>query len=200
MGWKVSMIIIQNPNGFNNEQLLLQTIGFENMQYVQDTTLEEAIHPCDESINIGYFNNNIIICDDGQLVFEFFSRNLSALERDLIALFPGQEILAVMCHSVVNLHVYALVSNGQKLRYKGIANEQPKDEFGKWLDEEKAIYANAILKEDGSYVWMYDEDEMAEDLMMEDFTFKVAKRLLGVEISTNEDEELMFNTVFRKYQ
>jgi hypothetical protein len=200
MGWKVSMIIIQNPNGFNNDQLLLQTIGFENMQYVQDTTLESAIHPCDESINIGYFNNNIIICDDGQLVFEFFSRNLSALERDLIALFPGQEILAVMCHSVVNLHVYALVSNEQKLRYKGIAAEQPKDEFGKWLDEEKAIYANAILKEDGSYVWMYDEDEMAEDLMMEEFTFKVAKRLLGVEISTNEDEELMFNTVFRKYQ
>jgi hypothetical protein len=38
-----------------------------------------------------------------------------------------------------------------------------------------------------------------EDQMMEDFTFGVAKRLLGVRIDTEESDLLMEEVVFKKY-
>lgn len=41
---------------------------------------------------------------------------------------------------------------------------------------------------------------MTEDQLMEDFTFGVASRLLGVQISTGEDEELMNQVPFNRYQ
>jgi hypothetical protein len=59
MGWKVSMIIIQNPDNSSNEKLLLEKLGLGNYEYIGDTQLDECIAPLDKSINIGYYNGSL---------------------------------------------------------------------------------------------------------------------------------------------
>jgi hypothetical protein len=165
------------------------------------------MHPRDKSINIGWYNNCLVISDDFQLTEEmeeaYNHKNLSDYEEMLCELFPGKEILTVACHSVVNLHLYALAKDNERLRYKMVASESPVVEFGERLAEEEQIYARSKIidgvrlfksdwEENGDYEYM-------EEQMMEDFAFGIAKRHLGVMISTGEDEELMYTTPFKKY-
>lgn len=99
--------------------------------------------------------------------------------------------------------MYSLVKGGRKLRYKWIMAEYPVREFGERLPEEEAVYGFSKVV-DGQLLFRstYKETDiydMTEDQLMEDFAFGVAKRLLGVEISTVEGEELLDETVFHKY-
>jgi hypothetical protein len=46
-----------------------------------------------------------------------------------------------------------------------------------------------------------DEDDFfTEDQLMEDFTFKVAKRRLGIQIDMEDGEDLFQNTEFKVFQ
>ena len=110
MGFKSSMVTVSNPSVTLTERDLLDKLGFTNFEWVGETTLEECMYPDDKSLNIGYYNNCTIICDDYQL-----SGNLEAAantetatgyEQTLSALFPGSEILTTACHSGVNYHTY----------------------------------------------------------------------------------------------
>lgn len=201
------MIIINKPFVQISEEELLARMGFKGFEFTNDTTFEEAMYPGDESISVGYFNNNIIINDDYKLTTEHegcdYPERLAPYEQTLTALFPGSEILSVACLSAVNFHLYSLVKNGQKLRFKTITADTPLIESGERLPEEEAVYA--LSKEvDGQRLFRspYSDEPVydnTEDQMMEDFTFGVAKRHLGIMISSSEDEELMFNTSFRRY-
>ncbi len=208
MGMKCSMITISQP-GTVNERALLDSLGFTDYTFVEDTTLEECMYPRDKSINIGYFNNHLVICDDFQCTEALDQlRRLETLmdyEHVLTSLFPQSEILTTVCHSVVNYHAYALVRSSKRLRFKSISGDIPVTSYGEPLAEETPIYAQSSMTgerllfrssfgtPDGPY-------EYTEDQMMEAFAFGVAKRHLGVQISTGEDEVLMFNTTFRKYK
>src|SRR5690606_28659931 len=128
---------------------------------------------------------------------------LSDYEKVLTDLFPDTEILTVACHSAVNYHLYSLVKNGQKLRFKKVVHGEPVIEYGERVEEEERVYAYSKIV-DGQRMFRstYKDDELydnTEDQMMEDFAFGVAKRHLGVKISTSEDEELMFEIPFKKY-
>lgn len=207
MGYKASIITIQNPLPAVTDRVLLDTLGLNRFQYAKETTLEECIYPRDKSINIGEFNNCLIICDDFQLA-SALERPRSYLslcnyEKSLSDLFPSSEILTVACHSVVNYHLYTLVSNEQRIRFKAISSDDPVVECGDRIKEEEEVYAFSKMI-DGKRLFRnpYEEDDnydFNEDQMMEDFTFGVAARHLGVKISTGDDDELMFNVPFRKY-
>jgi capsid portal protein len=84
-----------------------------------------------------------------------------------------------------------------------VAAEQPLVEFGKKINEEEKVYSySKIIDDKRMFRSTYGDDEVydnTEDQMMEDFTFGVAKRHLGVMISTNEQDALMHKTEFRKY-
>lgn len=201
------MIIINKPSVQVSEEELLARVGFKGFEFSNDTTFEEAMYPGDESISVGYYNNNIIINDDYKLTTEQergdFPESLAAYEQTLTALFPDSEILSVACHSAVNYHLYSLVKNGQKLRFKTLTADTPLMESGERLPEEEAVYALS-QEVDGQRLFRspYSDEPVydnTEDQMMEDFTFGVAKRHLGVMISSSEDEELMFHTSFRRY-
>ncbi|MEI9957043.1 MAG: hypothetical protein WDM90_12250 [Ferruginibacter sp.] len=202
MGFKVSMIIIQNPKNFNTETLLLKTLGFTDFIYKEDTTFDECMFPGDESVSIGYYNNNIIICDDCQVIDNFISDTLSETEKKIVALFPTSEILSTACISTTNYHGYSLTKSGNKVRTKSLnADDGFYFDFGELIEEEKLIYSNSEIV-DGKRIWKIEElpnDIFLEDQMMEDFTFGVAKRLLGVRIDNEEAEELLDDTTFRKY-
>ncbi|WP_420574286.1 hypothetical protein [Kordia sp.] len=205
MGWKTSMVLIENRYGFNDETALLKAIGKANYEFDSEVTFEECLYPGDESINIGYHNNSIIICDDYQITVHALENadglNLMPQETALVSLFPHSEILSVACHSVSDFHGYALIRRGLKTRLKIVIDAEV-IEHGEPFDEEQKIYAKSYT-EDGIRYWKEEEfpgEPFTEDCYMEEFTFGVAKRLLGVDLNTVAGYELTQNITFRKYK
>lgn len=202
MGWKVSMLIIQNPENFSDEALLFEKLGLTNYKYSSDTVLDECICPFDKSINIGFYNGSIIICDGFSLIDSFINDLTTYKERELIKLFPQSELLTVACISTTNAHGYSLIKTGIKTRVKMIdADNGFMYNLGEQFEEEQKIYARSKLV-NGQHVWEFDflpGDEFKEDQMMEEFTFEVAKRLLGVRIDLDEGDKLLFEVPFKKY-
>lgn len=209
MGFKASMILVKDPAGTVPADRLLESLGFKGYDLKGDITLEECIYPRDRSVSIGYYNGCLIICEDYMLTTEMETTGnarpdqLLKYEQVLTALFPGAEVLTIACHSGVNYHLYALAKDGLRVRYKCISSDTPLIEWGDRLEEEKTIYEDAGMmdgerrfqdpgKKDGVY-------EYTEDQLMEDFTFGVAKRHLGVRIDRDEGEELNFEIIFQQY-
>jgi len=205
MGWNTSLIIIENKENYSNENELLKSLGFDCFEQKLNTTFDEILNPKDNQIGIGYYNGNLIICDGYLLTTKSLeeSKNLNLVdyEKSLFKMFPKSEIVTVSCVSSVNFHGYSLIQNGIKKRLKYVAEEM-KQEFGNRFEEEIEIYKNSYL-EDGKLLWKdaNDEDDFfTEDQLMEDFTFKVAKRRLGIQIDMEDGEDLFQNTEFKVFQ
>ncbi|EKT3958588.1 hypothetical protein NTJ28_002604, partial [Flavobacterium psychrophilum] len=200
-----SLIIIENKENYSTENELLKNLGFDNFEQKQNTTFDEILNPKDNQIGIGYYNGNLIICDGYLLTTKSLDEsenlNLSEYEKTLVQIFPKSEIVTVSCVSSVNFHGYSLIQNGEKKRLKYVDSEM-KQEFGKRFEEETEIYKNSY-EEDGKLLWKNENDEddfFTEDQLMEDFTFKVAKRRLGVQIDMEDGEDLFENTEFKVFQ
>lgn len=206
MGWKVSMVIIENPENIIDDTSILKAIRKGNYTFEDRVSLENCIHPRDNSISIGKYNGNIIICDDFQLTTNSLESaeglDLTTEEENLCKLFPNSEIVQVACHSTVNYHGYSLIKNGEKVRLKIITSETPIIEFGERVYEEEILYSKSYQK-DGVNYWSDEFDpneEYLEDQLMEDFTFGIAKRRLGVTLDRGDGEELMEKVTFNKYK
>jgi hypothetical protein len=205
MGWNTSLIIIENKENYSIENELLKSLGFDYFEQKLNTTFDEILNPKDNQIGIGYYNGNLIICDGYLLTTKSLeeSKNLNLVdyEKSLVKMFPKSEIVTVSCVSSVNFHGYSLIQNGIKNRLKYVAEEM-KQEFGNRFEEEIEIYKNSYL-EDGKLLWKDENDEddfFTEDQLMEDFTFKVAKRRLGIQIDMEDGEDLFQNTEFKVFQ
>jgi hypothetical protein len=206
MGYKASMIIIHRPSMLLPEEVLLASLNFNDLIFRETTTMDSCIYPGDKSVSIGYYNDNIVICEDYLLTTSLETTDdpaaLAEYEQVLTALFPGSEILTVACHSSVNYHLYSLVRDGKKLRFKRIVASGPILEHGEQLEEEKPIYASSRWIEGRRFFESRRQDHtlaVTEDQLMEDFAFGVAKRHLGVKISSGEENALMFETPFSKF-
>lgn len=205
MGWNTSLIIIENKENYSNENELLKSLGFDNFEQKENTTFDEILNPKDNQIGIGYYNGNLIICDGYLLTTKSLEEsenlNLANYEKSLVKIFPKSEIITVSCVSSVHFHGYSLIQNGEKKRLKYVAEEM-KQEFGNRFEEEIEIYKNSY-EEDGKLLWKDENDEddfFTEDQLMEDFTFKIAKRRLGVQIDMEDGEDLFENTEFKVFQ
>lgn len=205
MGWNTSLIIIENKENYSNEMELLKSLGFDDFEQIKNTTFDEILNPNDNQIGIGYYYGNLIICDGYLLTTKSLedskNLNLAEYEQTLVKIFPKSEIVTVSCVSSVNFHGYSLIQNGEKKRLKYVT-EELKQEFGIRFEEENEIYKNSIEK-DGNLLWKdesVEDDFFTEDQLMEDFTFKVAKRRLGVQIDTEEGDELFEHTEFKVFQ
>lgn len=203
MSWNASMIIIENKHGFSDEAALLRVLGKGDYAlYSDEEVLDDALAPFDGSIHVGYLNNAIIICDDYQVIDEFIAPEITPMAKELSAMFPGAEIVAVTCVSYDNTHGYALIKDGHLLRSKCLNCEDFYFDVGPWLEEEKEIYADAELEND-AYIWRYEYEgekvELTEDCLMEDFCFGVAARLLGVRPDLDEGEELLNEIPFKRF-
>lgn len=200
------MIIIENPQNLSDERAILRALGKEEFDPAEEVTLDDALHPNDKSICIGFHQGNILITDDYQITTTSLERNksleLTSEERGLVDLFPHSEILLVACHSVVSYHGYALIKNGRKVRLKTISADDPLIEAGERLPEEKDIYATASQREGRNY-WKNPEEpgaEFTEDQLMEEFTFGIVKRRLGVRLDQEEGWELVDTLPMKKYR
>ena len=94
MGWKSSLIIIENKENFADESEILNAIGKSEYEFDRELTLDECIYPNDKSINIGYYNGNIIISDNYQLTTNSLERadklNLTREEKKLTKKFKAK--------------------------------------------------------------------------------------------------------------
>ena len=188
------------------EEVLLDRLALSELVFRETTNMDRCIYPGDKSVNIGYFNDSIVICDDYLLTTSLEITDdpaaLADYEQVLTSLFPGSEILTIACHSSVNYHLYSLARDGERVRFKRVVASSPILEHGQLLEEEKQIYASSRVV-DGKRLFegrLTDHNQaVTEDQLMEDFAFGVAKRHLGVKISSGEDDELMFGTPFKKF-
>ena len=205
MGWKISLVIIENNNKFSNDELLLKKAGFRTIKKVDTVDFETALGTKNK-ICIGNINDNIVICDDYKLTEYFLSENnnldLTEGEKNISSLFLNSEILAVACHSVSDFHAYSLIQNGKKTRLK-IVSQEEKIEFGEKFEEENLLYKDAIQIEDELF-WDLDhtgneDDYYSESNLMEEFTFGITKRRLGVELNLEEADEILKTYNFRVY-
>ncbi|AWG21923.1 hypothetical protein FFWV33_10500 [Flavobacterium faecale] len=205
MGWNTSLIIIENREHFSDEVELLKILGFKNFEYKEDTSFDAILNPKENQIGIGYYNGNIILCDGYILTSKSLegseNLNLVEYEKSLVKIFPDSEIVTVSCASSVNFHGYSLIQKGERKRLKYVDSEI-KQEWGNRFEEEVEIYKDSHI-ENEQLLWKYDDDieeSFTEDQLMEDFTFKIAKRRLGVQIDNDEGDDLFKNTPFRVYQ
>ncbi|RXK60645.1 hypothetical protein ESA94_09280 [Lacibacter luteus] len=202
MGWKGSMIIIQDPGNVRDDKKLLSALGLDNYTFSEETLLDECLYPDDNSINIGYFNNTIIICDGFQIIDDFINDVTTYKERQLISIYPESEILSIAFLSTTNFHGYSLIDKGHKVRVKAIDADNGKIlDGGEFLSEEIVLYNKGFVDGNTMY-WSYEDlpdDKFEENQLLEDFSFEVAKRLLGVRIDADEGDQLLFETPFKKY-
>jgi len=188
------------------EEVLLQHLDFPDLAFREITIMDSCIQPGDRSVNIGYYNDNIVICDDYLLTttLEVTDDPVTLADYELVlsSLFPGSEVLTVACHSSVNYHLYSLVKDGKRLRFKRIVASGPVLEHGERLKEEETIYAASRVIEGKRFFDSGRQNNthaVTEDQLMEEFAFGVAKRHLGVKISSGEESTLMFETPFKKF-
>ena len=207
MRLKLSMILVNEPSTTISDEDILTKSGFTNLRFAGSTTLEQYLQPHEKSISIGHYNNCLVINDDYQLTrsLEILHepQRLSAYEQTLTSLYPNSEILTVACHGAVNYHLYSLVKNGKKLRFKRVVNGEPIIEYGEKIPEEEKIYQYSKLFAGERMFKRMDEKSddynNTEDDMMQEFTFAVAKRELGVSIVAGDNDQLMHKTIFKRY-
>ncbi len=199
MGWKVSLIIIESSKELRNDESILNALGKGDYIFDSETTLEESIYPRDHSMSIGYYRGNIIVSDDYQITSKSLelepSLRLINEEKNLCSIFPTAEIISVACHSVVSYHGYSIIQGGKKIRIKAMSSDGEIINLGKKIKEEEEIYKTGIEK-DGQYFW---DEEMTEDGLMEEFTFNVARRRLGVNLNHANGDQLLEDIPFKKY-
>lgn len=204
MGWKTSLILIESKNYVISDDQILKALGIKEVKSEEASTFEACLYPQDGSIAIGRYNGNIIISDGFYITEKSLemprSLRMCREEKNLCKLFPDAEMVTVACHSTINYHGYSLIQNGKKLRLKTISDGASREQYGIRTPEEEKIYSTSFNKKKANY-WKNEMDpseDLSEDQMMEDFTFEMAKRRLGVRLDGPESDEL-FPQPFIKY-
>lgn len=85
------MIIIENPDHFDDDITLLKAIGKDNFIFKGETNLEECIYPRDKSISIGRYNGNIIISEDYQITTKTLDKVKDLSLRACLGILFGTE-------------------------------------------------------------------------------------------------------------
>ena len=202
MGWKASMLIIQNTSGVKTAEEVIEKVEHDYYELAGETTLDNCINPKDNSIYIGFYKDNIIVTLEAEYVLLSIIEGGGGIENRFNDLCPDGEIVGVFCQSTTNMHGYFLNKGGNRIRHKMISFNDDRIEDGERFEEEIEIYKNAKTDEDGIEFWPYGENDSGryeENQLMENFTFGVAKRLLGVQLDHDEGEDLLFQVKFKKF-
>ncbi len=194
-----SFILINSAKDIN-EQDVLQQLGLHDLQYIGTTIGENAICPDDNTIFIGRYKGNWLICSE-ELPFTCLQKNVSPIEKVLASLFPDTEICALVLQSTINLWGYAVSKNHKKIRIRlGSSVHGTSLDDGNPLAEEIPLLSKSEIDTTGKRIYIFDEfpdEPLEEDQVGENFVFEVAKRYLGTPL--DEAEDLLFETELRGY-
>jgi len=191
MGWTLSSIIINPVTAFNAENLLGK-LGFENLTEVEAKSYDVVMYPDKETVYIGNYKDNLIICADN-LPLNFFDRSLSDTEKILIDYFPNAEISAVSLQSAINHFGFAVIKKGEKIRVKaGDADIGTAIDFGEPIEQEKELLSKSKVDSNGQRVYYLDgpsNEPYLENQVGENIIFEIFRRYTGA--SLDEDDDLL---------
>lgn len=200
MGWKAFSILIK-PAPDISDETLLEILGFRNFTPIDDEPYDVAIYPDNDKVFIGNYKDTLII-SEFNLPQQFCTAELSDTEQQLINIFPGSEICAVVLHSGTNYWGYSIIKNGKKIRARmGDADHGTTLDYGDPVEEELELLSKSRLNDREEREYFIDdnqEEPYSEDQVGENFVFEMYKRYTGESLDRNDD--FLFETNLSGYQ
>ena len=200
MGWKMSMIVIKSEQ-LKNEKELLESLGYGSLKKIDSQYMEEVLIPEEGEVYIGRYNGNIIICEQ-DLPFEIIEGTAIEEEIVLFKLFPNIEIASFILQSTINMWGYSLSKNGIKARIRlGSSESGTIIDYGDVLEEEKELFSNSSVNNDGERVFKFKDipdDEFLDDQVGENFIFSLSTRFFGESIDNLDD--LLYEIKFKGFR
>lgn len=198
MGWKSSMILINSTEEFDKNEFF-GLLGYYDLEKTDNQYFEEIMNPEEDVIYLGKYNGNTIICMQ-DLPLESLATEMSKAESLLSKRFLNSDIVTFVLHSVVNLWGYSIVKNGNKVRVRAGSSEGGTTvEHGEILAEEKELFSQSKLNEDGKRIFIFDglpDDAFSEDQVGENFVFDISQTYLDDSL---DDCGGLFQTEFEGY-
>jgi hypothetical protein len=197
MGWKISMVIINTEQDFDKKKLF-DALGYSNLKKSDTECFDSIMNPNDDKIHIGKYNGNTIISMQ-ELPMQSMDDQVSKEEAVLSKEFPGVDIATFVLHSVVNLWGYSITKDSKKIRARAGSSDGTVIEYGAVLDEEKELFAQAKVNDEGERVFVFGdmaEEEFMDDQVGENFVFDLSQRYLGEKLDGCDG---LFETEFEGY-
>ena len=173
MGWKIYLIAITNAANINAADVP-KKLGLDNLKPTKEINIHEAQY--ERGISIGKYGDKIFIISS-DLVFKFYDKKPSDLEKKLSAEFPNSEIAVIAINQTSDLYGYSIIKNGKRQRTKSGADLELYVDYGDKLPEEIEISKEKL----------FDDEELKE--MKEDYSKGELKKVL--------EQEISFRTTFR---
>ncbi len=211
MGWRAACIFVnENKNTFltgNSKprpelvQNVLNSIGLDDFESRDETTLDSCLYPDDHETWLGSFEGGHIIASQ-DLSNNLLRGGESKVVRGLSDIAPNGSILAITLHSGVNLFGYAYFENGVQLRARaGSADDGVFIDEGEPLPEEQKLFDLSEMR-DGERIFKIEDNgrvgEYTEDQMGEEFVFELCRRALGERFDGSDILELPMYSVRRR--
>ena len=173
MGWKIYLIAITNAANIHTADVP-KKLGLDNLKPTKEINIHEAQY--ERGISIGKYGDKIFIISS-DLVFKFYDKKPSDLEKKLSAEFPNSEIAVIAINQTSDLYGYSIIKNGKRQRTKSGADLELYVDYGDKLPEEIEISKEKL----------FDDEELKE--MKEDYSKGELKKVL--------EQEISFRTTFR---
>ena len=173
MGWKIYLIAITNAANIHMADVP-KKLGLDNLKPTKEINIHEAQY--ERGISIGKYGDKIFIISS-DLVFKFYDKKPSDLEKKLSAEFPNSEIAVIAINQTSDLYGYSIIKNGKRQRTKSGADLELYVDYGDKLPEEIEISKEKL----------FDDEGLKE--MKEDYSKGELKKVL--------EQEISFRTTFR---
>ena len=132
MGFKIYIIAITNAMNVSITDIP-KKIGLDELKPGNEISLNEAQR--ETGISIGKYNKTIFIVG-GDLVFQFYNKQQSELEKRLIKEFPKSEIAILTLDQTTDFFGYNIISESKRKRVIAGADSELEIDFGEKISEE----------------------------------------------------------------
>lgn len=132
MGFKIYIIAITNAMNVSITDIP-KKIGLDELKPGNEISLNEAQR--ETGISIGKYNKTIFIVG-GDLVFQFYNKQQSELEKRLIKEFPKSEIAILTLDQTTDFFGYNIISESKRKRVIAGADSELDIDFGEKIPEE----------------------------------------------------------------
>jgi hypothetical protein len=180
MGMKMNALVIKGrPNCTSLE--LVQSLGFENAKWIEDSVVEVYIFPDNNILTVAYWDDYTVLTNS-ELAWYLIEPELTSTSfrvDNALKHFQKQDALAIYLQSTVNGYGFSLVEEGRvKRSIIGQYEIEPMERGPRTLIEEKYHKMAEVIN--GELIFNYEGEQYTHDAIgesivldqLEDFTGK----------------------------